>query len=302
MFKIYASGIGSMVALMITVNSLFAEQAGYLLSILVIHLVGLTLVSLILLFRHEKKSAPAPFYLYFGGVIGVFLVLSNNYCFLTLGASLTLAIGIIGQSTGSLITDSTGLLGMTTYPFEPKKIFALAVSLFGVVMMIEEWRLNLPVVILAFVTGMMLLLAMIVNSQLAKRIGIFKGTRVNYLAGLLTTCALMLILQTKMSGSLDLLISINPVLLLGGGIFGVVVVASINFVIPKIPTIYSTLLILIGQLFTGLLIDFLLFDLFSFQKLLGVIFVVVGVFINMIIDHTSVQSASDKLATASQAH
>ena len=48
MYKVFASGIGSMIAVMIMFNSLFAEQAGYLLSILITHLVGLLAVSLIL--------------------------------------------------------------------------------------------------------------------------------------------------------------------------------------------------------------------------------------------------------------
>lgn len=296
MYKFFATGIGSMIAMMIMFNSQFAKQAGYLLSTLIIHLVGLILISLILVFRDEKKSTSVPFYLYLAGVIGVFVVFSNNYCFQMMGASLTLAIGIIGQSSGSIITDSTGFLGMTKYPFDPKKIFAIVVSLFGIVLMIEDWQLDVIIAILSFFTGILVLLTMVLNTQLAVRIGIFKGTRVNYLAGLVTTCILMLIFNAEISGSLDVLASINPVYVFGGGILGVFTVSSINLVLPKIPTLYSTLLIVIGQMATGLIVDYFLFDMFSFRKLLGVLIVLAGIFINLVIDQKTPKGVPKEIA------
>ena len=284
LYKPFAAVIGVMIALMVMINGLFAEQAGYMLSILIIHLVGLATVSLVLVFRREEKKSDAPFYLYLGGLVGIVLLFSNSYCFHMLGASLTLALGITGQAAGSLLIDNFGFLGMKKYPVRAQKLMAIAVSLAGIGLMIEQWRFNLLITVLAFVTGMLVILSMLLNSQLALRVGLFRGTRINFISGLLAIILLIAATRSNVIGSWDTLVTINPVLLLGGGFLGVMVVAGINVVFPKIPAVYSTLLIIIGQLTAGLIIDYVISGSFSVQKMFGVVLVLTGVGINLMTD------------------
>ena len=57
-----------------------------------------------------------------------------------------------------------------------------------------------------------------------------------------------------------------------------------NVVIPKIPVVYSTLLMFSGQMLCAIIIDAIVMGDFSWQKLLGAIIVVLGIFYNSKVD------------------
>jgi len=124
---------------------------------------------------------------------------------------------------------------------------------------------------------------MIINSHLAKIIGIFQGTLINYVVGLLSTIALIIIVKNSVNISLS---SYNhiPLWAFLGGLLGVIVVASTNIVIPKIPTIYTTLLIFMGQLFTGILIDYFRVGFISKGKIIGGLLILLGIIYNSNVD------------------
>lgn len=138
-------------------------------------------------------------------------------------------------------------------------------------------------IILAFIAGCLVLLSMIINSHLAKRIGVFQGTLVNYIVGLLFTILVLLFRNNAINLSFNSLSKI-PFWAYLGGLIGVMVVAISNIVIPKIPTIYSTLLIFIGQLFTGIIIDYFTGNLISKGKIIGGFLVIAGLTYNFNID------------------
>lgn len=283
-----------MIALMIMINSLFAESVGYLLSILVLHIVGLAIVSIIMLYRREEKQSGAPKYLYLAGTIGVILVFSNNFCFQILGASLTLALGVTGQAMGSMITDSFGLLGMKKYPFRWHKLAGLIVTVSGLVLMVEKWELHLVAVFVALLTGMLVLLSMIINAQLSTRIGVFRGTRINYIAGLLTITAIILLTGNGFERPFELLVSTHPVLIFGGGFLGVATVASFNIVVPRIPTVYTTLMVIVGQLVCGVLIDYFLGNPMFLRKICGIVLVVAGAGLNLLVEQSRSESSIEQ--------
>lgn len=134
-------------------------------------------------------------------------------------------------------------------------------------------------IILAVLCGCFTIISMIINSHLAKKIGVLKGTLINYIVGLLSTIILMIIVKSSMKLSYSIFTKI-PWWALLGGIIGVVVVASSNIVLPKIPTIYTTLLIFIGQLFTGILIDYFRVGFVSQGKIIGGLLILLGLLYN----------------------
>lgn len=282
---LFTIAIGAVITLMAMFNSVLGAETGQLFANLVIHLVGLSTVSLLIpAFERQRVRLPVPFYLYGGGVCGVFLVFSNNICFAILGASLTLSLGILGQSLGSILADNSGFLGMTRYRFDPRKLYGLATIFLGIVVMIEEWRLNAFFIVIALFTGMLVVLIMVLNTQLALRVGLLRGTRYNYLTGLATVMLIIAVRGVDWPASLAVLPGLHPIYIVGGGITGVLCVAGINFVLPHIPVIYGTLLLFVGQVVTGLAIDYFYYALLSRQKLLGALLVVAGLGINMFFD------------------
>ena len=138
-------------------------------------------------------------------------------------------------------------------------------------------------IILAVLCGCITIISMIINSHLAKIIGVFQGTLINYIVGLSSTILLITIVKNSMNLSFSSISKI-PLWALLGGMIGVAVVASSNIILPKIPTIYTTLLIFIGQLFTGILIDYFRLGFVSKGKIIGGILILLGLIYNSNVD------------------
>ena len=138
MYKLSAVLTGVLVAVMVTFNGLLANQIGDYLAVLVVHIVGLITISFILIFGRKKihVKRDIPVYLFGAGAIGVVLVLFNNICFKYLGISITLALGLFGQSIASGIIDHFGLLGMDTHTFRKEKLVGLIMIFAGIIVMV----------------------------------------------------------------------------------------------------------------------------------------------------------------------
>lgn len=144
-------------------------------------------------------------------------------------------------------------------------------------------------IILATISGCLVILSMIINSRLADKIGVFQGTFVNYSVGVLITLILALFTGTLSGFELSSLNNI-PIWAFLGGFIGVMVVASSNVVIPKIPVIYTTVFIFIGQIFTGIIIDYIRLGDISKGKVIGGILIILGMLYNTNIDKNSIKS------------
>ncbi|WP_315117834.1 DMT family transporter [uncultured Clostridium sp.] len=138
-------------------------------------------------------------------------------------------------------------------------------------------------IIIAFITGALVILSMVINSSLGKKIGVLQGTFINYIVGLIGIFVVLLIKYGGIGIPFNHLQSVPLWAYLGGAI-GVIVVATSNIIIPNIPTIYSTLLIFIGQLGTGIVIDYLTMNMVSKGKILGSILILLGLLYNFYID------------------
>lgn len=63
------------------------------------------------------------------------MVLFNNLCFNKLGASLTLSLGLLGQSVAAVIIDHFGLFGMEKHKFQSGKITGFVLIFLGIAVM-----------------------------------------------------------------------------------------------------------------------------------------------------------------------
>jgi transporter family-2 protein len=122
---------------MTSLNGILSTYAGNYLSTVLIHFVGLIGVIAILIFTKTKLTfdKTLPLTLYSAGVIGVFTVLFNNYTFVPIGASLTMALGLFGQAISSIIIDNFGLLGVKVVKFNKKKLIGLGIISLGLIIM-----------------------------------------------------------------------------------------------------------------------------------------------------------------------
>lgn len=138
-------------------------------------------------------------------------------------------------------------------------------------------------ILLAVIAGALTTLSMIINSSLGKKIGVLQSTFINYIVGLICSIIVLLFIGSKMSYNISDFTNM-PFYIFLGGIIGVSIVYSSNIIIPKIPVVYSTLLIFIGQIFAGIVIDFIITSEISSKKIFGSIIIIIGILYNSRID------------------
>lgn len=131
-------------------------------------------------------------------------------------------------------------------------------------------------VLCAFTAGITVVAARSINAYLAKHVGASQSSFFNYLTGLITSFILLLILSFPTLQSLSKLTQLPNYWMLLGGVIGVVNIMILNIVVNKVAPIQLTLVIFIAQLGSGMLLDLFLYQIFSFQKLVGCIIVLLG--------------------------
>ena len=133
--------------------------------------------------------------------------------------------------------------------------------------------------ILAFIAGTLTIISMVTNSTLAKYVGTAQSTLVNFITGLLVSLVMFFFFNNQSLPFISF-----PLWALLGGFLAVFIVIITNLVIPKIPAIYTSLLIFVGQLLTGIIIDFLVNHSVNSNKIIGVSIIVLGLFFNFMVD------------------
>ncbi|MBF9016330.1 MULTISPECIES: DMT family transporter [unclassified Oceanispirochaeta] len=298
MFHILSIVLGVLIAVMLTINSQFSLILGNFQSALIIHLVGLgILIPVLLLAGKRAKRERVPFYLLTAGVIGVALIFLNNICFNTIGASLSVSLIILGQTLAGQIIDVTGFLGMEKHPFHKGKLFGWILVIAGAAVMTGGSSGNAIYLFLALISGALVMLSTVINAQLAKRVGLLRGTSVNYAAGLVTAIVILLIMGSRPS-EFAVIPSIHPLLIFGGGVLGVIIVSGLSTVVPRIPAVYSTILIFIGQVGAGLVLDYYILDSFAWLQAAGAVVIALGLLSKILVDVKEQKKAAALLEAA----
>ncbi len=256
MYGALAPLVGALVTIMSGINSRFSEIAEPVVAVLVIHATGLIAIMIISLVRREKAlSGKVPSWQYLGGLVGVATVFSSNYAFSALGASLTMAVALLGQTIFSVVTDATGMLGRTKYPLSARRLPGIALALAGVAVMGGDWRLAGPAVLVAFGAGVTSGLSTVLNAGLGASKGVFYSVRANYTVGLATTAAIAVIIRPSLPDAAAAVVKAGPFLAMAGGLIGIVVVSTINVIVPRLSVFMFSILMFAGQTVTGIIMD-----------------------------------------------
>lgn len=138
MVKSYGILVGLLIAIMVTINGTLASFVGDYAATVLIHLVGLMVITFIIIFKKLKIviSKEIPIIWFAGGAVGAFMVIFNNMCFNNLGVSLTLALGLVGQLVASAIVDHYGLFGLNVSKFKKEKIVGFIAIFAGITIMV----------------------------------------------------------------------------------------------------------------------------------------------------------------------
>ena len=138
--------------------------------------------------------------------------------------------------------------------------------------------------LIAILGGASIVFARIFNAQLAGHIGLIEGSFFNYLTGLIGSLVLGFSTGEIFKVSQTLTSADVPLWAYGGGLIGLTVVLMSNAITPKMSNLYMTLFIFLGQVGSGLLIDWCLDGSWSLGKLLGGALVLSGLCFNLYLD------------------
>ncbi|MBZ4684209.1 MAG: bacterial/archaeal transporter family-2 protein [Fusobacteriaceae bacterium] len=129
--------IGSLVTIMLTLNSMLSQTYGNLLALLIIHIIGLIVAIIIKIIKKEKFDKLHR-YFFLGGIVGLVLIGLNNLVLLKLGPSLTVATTLIAQIIFSTVIDYFGFFGFEKKKFDKKKIESILIIFIGIVFLIFQ--------------------------------------------------------------------------------------------------------------------------------------------------------------------
>ena len=119
---------------------------------------------------------------------------------------------------------------------------------------------------------MTIVLSRSINGYLAKKIGPYQSTFFNYFTGLLTSSILLFF--TLLPAFKNISFTKIDLIMLVGGIIGVFNVLILNIVVSKVTPIKLTLIT-----FSGMILDYYIYHVFTLNKLIGCIIVIIGLII-----------------------
>ena len=109
-------------------------------AVFVSFLVGTLLVAAALVVRREApplaKWASMPWWMWLGGVFGLFIVSTNIVVAPRLGAALLISLAITGQLTTALILDHYGVLGFPVHPISLARAAGAVLLIAGVLLIL----------------------------------------------------------------------------------------------------------------------------------------------------------------------
>lgn len=285
----YLSSIfaGLIVAIMIVINGSLAAYYGLYSSTVIIHFVGAVLTLLFMIIKKENPfyKKGIPFWIYCGGTIGVTVTICNNMAFGKISVTALLALGLLGQSLTSIVIDHFGLFHMEQRRFIRNKLLGFLLTIVGIViMMIPIEVSSIVAIVVSLLSGVGIVLSRTINALLAERTSTLTSTFYNFFMGLLVGLILFFLLGGSEPIANGVPLNKN-ILIYSGGFLAIFSVSILNIVVAKISSFYMTLLLFIGQVFSGIILDAIIQGSFSSQSLAGGIFVGGGLCFNLWMDY-----------------
>lgn len=133
--------MGIITAAINSANGILADKVGLFESVLVVHLIGLTMSTVYFIFleKDKKRSAISLFkrkpQLFLGGLIGSVAVVSISYSVQEIGVFLVSTALIAGQFVFSFIIDMNGWFGFEKVTMTQQKIASIVLMLLGVTLL-----------------------------------------------------------------------------------------------------------------------------------------------------------------------
>ncbi|MBU3129085.1 DMT family transporter [Clostridium tagluense] len=130
----------------------------------------------------------------------------------------------------------------------------------------------------SFLTGVLIVISMMLNGELSKKIGIVNSVVINYLTATISSLVLCFTMINPISSYSS--ISNIPLIYFLGGAIEVLTTYLFNVIVHKVSTVYTVILRFIGQMLTSAIIDYVYLNIFSIGTIVGCILFLIGIILN----------------------
>ncbi|WML34979.1 DMT family transporter [Clostridium sp. OS1-26] len=136
---ILAITAGIFLSIMITLNGLLSNYLNVFEISFIVHIIGVIL--LVIYIKLVKKQSiefgKESFLLYSAGILGVILVSANSLSFKLVGATLTIALSLLGQIVISALVDHFGFFGVKKVKFKVQRLPVFMIIFIGLYLIIK---------------------------------------------------------------------------------------------------------------------------------------------------------------------
>lgn len=286
MYDLLSLLAGVVIAFMVAINGGLTARYGVFGAAVIIHIVG-SFFAFLLIKIHNRKilyQRNIPWWMFFGGIIGVLTIVFNNFSYGKISLTSIIALGLFGQTAASLVIDSFGLFGMRKYTFKKSTLIGMSFAAVGILVVLDNSAVSaMYAVTMSLTGGITVVLSRTVNARLSENIGALQGSFINHIVGLPVTVCVLFLWGGNDPIFIDFSISSN-VYVYFGGVLGVLVVLLFNITVPKTPAFRLTLLSFIGQIFAGITLDLITKQGYTETTFNGGLLIAAGVGTNMLIE------------------
>ena len=287
---------GVLIATMVTFNGDLTVLYGTYTASAIIFFVGLITSLIISIIKKEKlfQVKKIPFVLYLGGFTGLFTTVFNNVAYGYITVSAILALSLFGQTITSIFIDLFGLFRMPKRGFKPFKIIGLVIVVIGLLFMLYPFnftKASIIAIIVSLLSGVSCNISRAMNAAISDETTLMNSTLWNYATGFLSSLIALLIFgsinhEPIFSG----IFNFTPkIYLFIGGALGAVVILLTNMIFSKMDTLYATLLLFSGQVFSGIVIDLIKSGSFDLFLTIGAVLTLLGLVTNLVLERYKTQ-------------
>ncbi len=133
--------------------------------------------------------------------------------------------------------------------------------------------------ILAFASGVTIVLSRMITAHLGAYVGTLRSALANYAIGF-GGALLLFLLRGAVIRTVQTPASPTRIVDFSGGLLGVMTVLLCIILVPKLPSYVLTLLIFLGQLSSGITLDFLRLGSLPHGKIIGCILITIGLLVS----------------------
>ena len=287
MYQLLTLLAGVLISLIAVLNGTLTAKVGLYLTTVIIHVVAISFALLLLGMRRQSfmPKRKLPLWMYCGGFISVLCTLCSNFAFGKISLVAITALGLLAQTITSLLVDNFGLFGAEKNPIKPVTWVCIAFSFCGIIYMLYGSEMSvLSAIATSFLAGVGLVVSRMISAALASSINAVGSSLINHVVGLPLAVMLMFVLGGSELSALPGSLGTAPGWAYLGGIAGMLIIVITNVVLPKVSAFQVSLLLFVGQVFSGAAVDLLMGAGFSARTFFGGVLIAAGVLANTILE------------------